>query len=537
MLFLLGCIMFFPALGQQKIIRVDEARHAEIAREMVESGEYIVPQSLGHLYKDKPPLFNWTIAALFTLTHHVDFGIARLPSAFAAIIIGIVVYFLGRRWFTARAGIWAAMLWFTFPLVIFWGRLVRCDMVMTCLILCGILMAVYSADSQRLKTSLLLWFFACLIVSAAMLSKGPQALFFFFVAECAVWRAYHGRWVPPISFWAIAAGVFLLTATTWIIACELRNPGYIKLLLGVQFGKGLVAHPTRFSSYAEQLFLFTVPWGIFAAGAFYFVTRHVKNTGYTIGSIAPTILIGSFLGLMIVPNKRDHYLLPILPMWALFIAAFLDQTITRGLPKVSSKSGEIDSNEFTLRWLLFWPLQICLIGIALCAILSPIIGISLLPSSTRMLVIIACAGIATLTTYGVRAAYRGQIQTAVNILFVTVAIPCALYYPIMSRYYWQQNTETTVVSHIARKIPLGVPIAEYNVNCPLLYFTMNRPVSFLQDTEALSLYLKSPGRRFILLKSTETSQVNNLCSRPLREIGTWSLDKENMKVTVLELLS
>ena len=81
----LGIAVFLPELNQRKWVDGREGRHAEIAREMAETGQYLVPQSMGIPYTEKPPLFNWVVAGLFQLSGHVNFEIARLPSALAAV--------------------------------------------------------------------------------------------------------------------------------------------------------------------------------------------------------------------------------------------------------------------------------------------------------------------------------------------------------------------------------------------------------------------------------------------------------------------
>lgn len=145
MMLLLGAAVFLPALGQEKTFESREARQAEIARTMAESGKYAVPLLFGRPHIDKAPLFNWTVAALFKLTGRVDFLMARLPSAMSAIASMLVVYLLGRRRLTARAGVIAAGIWATSWMAIEWGRASRMDMMMAFLVLCGALLADIAA--------------------------------------------------------------------------------------------------------------------------------------------------------------------------------------------------------------------------------------------------------------------------------------------------------------------------------------------------------------------------------------------------------
>ena len=59
---LLGALLFLPGLGRRDVWNPDEARYAEVAREMRLSGSWAVPRLNGEVYTQKPPLFFWAIA-------------------------------------------------------------------------------------------------------------------------------------------------------------------------------------------------------------------------------------------------------------------------------------------------------------------------------------------------------------------------------------------------------------------------------------------------------------------------------------------
>src|SRR5262245_1432802 len=54
-------VLLYPCLAF-RLLEPDEGRYAEIAREMVERGEWVVPVLQGEPYLDKPPLFYWLVA-------------------------------------------------------------------------------------------------------------------------------------------------------------------------------------------------------------------------------------------------------------------------------------------------------------------------------------------------------------------------------------------------------------------------------------------------------------------------------------------
>ena len=63
LLALAAALLFLPGLGRRDVWNPDEARYAEVAREMLLTGEYLVPHLNGDLYTQKPPLQFWAMAA------------------------------------------------------------------------------------------------------------------------------------------------------------------------------------------------------------------------------------------------------------------------------------------------------------------------------------------------------------------------------------------------------------------------------------------------------------------------------------------
>jgi len=75
------------SLGQRDLWAPDEPKYALVAREMLETGEWLIPHVNGRLYPDKPPLMFWSIAAASTLTGGVGQPAAVLPSLLAALVV------------------------------------------------------------------------------------------------------------------------------------------------------------------------------------------------------------------------------------------------------------------------------------------------------------------------------------------------------------------------------------------------------------------------------------------------------------------
>ncbi len=104
----LGLLLFACGLGLRDPWPADEPRFALIARDMVESGEWLFPRVGGDLYQDKPPFFFWLIAGAYALTGSLRLSFL-LPSLFAGLGTLVLVYDLTRRLWNRDAGRRAAL--------------------------------------------------------------------------------------------------------------------------------------------------------------------------------------------------------------------------------------------------------------------------------------------------------------------------------------------------------------------------------------------------------------------------------------------
>ena len=66
-------------LGQLELFDPDEARYVEVSREMVETGEYLIPQLDYEARVEKPPLYHWMLAGMIRRFGATPFA-TRLPS-------------------------------------------------------------------------------------------------------------------------------------------------------------------------------------------------------------------------------------------------------------------------------------------------------------------------------------------------------------------------------------------------------------------------------------------------------------------------
>jgi len=541
----LGVAVFLPALGREIGVDDREARHAEIAREMVQRGDYLVPHVLGEPYVDKPPLFNITLALMFQLTGRVDFLTARLPGALCSIAMALAIYVLGRRWYGARAGLWAAVIWATSWLVVEWGRTARMDMMMAGLILFGILLADAAVTAARKQARAILWCAASLLIAGGVLSKGPQALFFFVVVFVFMWRVRRGRWLAPVQYWAalvvIAAGLW----AGWAIVTEIRDPGHFRAMLKYWNEVGVKGHLKRPWLYFDQMLIRTAPWSLFSVGAIYWLVRRLRRSGLDLAAAPFLAFAISIVVMTFIPNKREHYLLPILPLWSLFLAGFLDGAVSQRQRGSTPDGG---SERPIPRWAFEIPLYVCLVGFAL-----------LLPAGAAAWILSKHAGkgigVAVLSAAFASAAaglyfgWRGARVSpasparAVALLMLTVAILAASSMPVIRWFIDKRPPQIEMYAEIASALgsparpSLGAPIGEFGVDDEYLFFKINRDVAFLRNKMKLSEYLKAPGERCLIVRTASMNEIRPLLSRPALEVKDWQAGTDSKNAISLLVIS
>jgi 4-amino-4-deoxy-L-arabinose transferase-like glycosyltransferase len=97
-------ILFFFNLNRWDLWNPDEPRYAQVAREMVDGGDWILMHYNGKVYGDKPPLFFWLIALSSYLWQGFTSFAVRFPSALFGTLTILVTFLLGKTLYSARTG-------------------------------------------------------------------------------------------------------------------------------------------------------------------------------------------------------------------------------------------------------------------------------------------------------------------------------------------------------------------------------------------------------------------------------------------------
>jgi len=382
-----------PNLGAPSLWDIDEGHNAECAREMLDSGNWLVPTFNFQLRDHKPPLLYWLQIAAYQRFGVNEFA-ARLPSALAALAAIVLTYELGRLMFGVEAGLLAGYILSSAALFCAAGHFANPDSLLNALNLGTVfffwLSVPRSASASRLNPVWTIVTGVCM--GLAVLTKGPVGLLLP-IGVIGLYLLWSRQLRLLLDFrlgWGVLA--FIVVAVPWYawIAAETKGEFTRGFFLTHNFGRFLSPmenHRGPIYYYLIALLLGFVPWSPFLVPALFYewrgsISKQIgrqgnKDTGRQGESkspfpplLGPTISPSSGLLVSLSPclpvslspcqskfspssvflaiwilvylaffslsgTKLPNYILPIYPAAAIMTARFLDEW-RRGLLPVPS---------------------------------------------------------------------------------------------------------------------------------------------------------------------------------------------------------
>lgn len=257
----LAACLFFIGLGRLPLLEPDEGRNAEVAREMLVSGDWVTPHFNSLPYLDKPAVFFWLVAASFKMAGISEWA-ARLPSALMALATALLVWSLGRRMFGDTAGLRAGAVFATSPLVIILARMVIFDAAFTFLVTLALAAYWFGEEAGHRDAWPSLIMFAAM--GAATITKGPVG----FLLPLLTILAYHAarRNFGGLGrlHWGLGLAVFLAVTLPWFIAVSVRYPDFPRYALWeeslLRFATGRMRRQGNLFYYIPVFLLGFFPW-------------------------------------------------------------------------------------------------------------------------------------------------------------------------------------------------------------------------------------------------------------------------------------
>ncbi|MFZ5587742.1 MAG: glycosyltransferase family 39 protein [Thermodesulfobacteriota bacterium] len=435
-------LLFFAGLGHRGLWETDEARYAEIAREMVESGDWVTPRLNYVKYFEKPVLTYWLVglsfapfypdpadhaqgaadpafrAALEAFYARADYLARLTPAAFASLTV-LLVYLLGARLWEPRSGFYAGLVLATS--LMFWtlAQVLLVDMVLCA----GVALAVWGAWELRSghRRGLYAFWAGCAIgfMTKGLLGPGLPAI------AVLTYAVLAGEWIllRTLVHWHGPA-LFLVLAAPWNLWMSVVNPEYPAYFIQENFGRllsgGDFKRAQPFWYYLPLMPAALLPWTALTPWALWqaWPGRAWRAPAQRPWLFAAAWAVAPFLFLSASSSKMMHYVLPLLPPLALFMGrplgslmaawrtaaapagvrwgltglAVLGLTAGAGLVLAPALTPEVSWGQAG-GYLLLIPLALCLLSVAVFALRGRAWA-ALAGPGLAFLGILACAAVA-----------------------------------------------------------------------------------------------------------------------------------------------
>jgi hypothetical protein len=127
---MMGTVLWFALLAERPLFDPDEGRYAEIPREMLSGGDWVMPHLDALVYLEKPPLQYWLTALTFRAFGENEFA-ARLCTGLAGYLSLATVFLLGRKLWGFDAGVRALPFTSASTLFVLLGHQLTLDMLLS----------------------------------------------------------------------------------------------------------------------------------------------------------------------------------------------------------------------------------------------------------------------------------------------------------------------------------------------------------------------------------------------------------------------
>ncbi len=353
-----------------------DAVHAQIARTMLDSGDWVTARLDGVPYLEKAPLVYWAIAGSYAVFGVHDWS-ARVPIALSALALCLLTTAFGGWAFGKQAGFYAGLSIATCAGLFLFTRILIPDVMLTCTTTLAFWAFLRSLDEGEPHPRLWAFLFAASL-GTGLLLKSLIAVVFPLAAgliylclthqlvSARTWKRLH-----PVS----GILIVILIAAPWHVLATLRNPPYFVFTL--HSGPGQYHGFLWFFFINEQLLRFlnlryprdynTVPrlyfwllhlawlfpWSVYFPAIAQLSFRPVDRAGRT--RLLALCWAGFVLVFFTFSTTQEYYSMPCYPALALLLgsAMALDgASIRRGTRALSVIAGCAAAAAFVLLFLV-----------------------------------------------------------------------------------------------------------------------------------------------------------------------------------------
>lgn len=512
----IGVLLFLYYVGARDFWPTDEDEYAQISREMLRSGNWLLPTANGEAWTIKPPLLNWLIALVSIPFGDVTEFRARVFSSLGAIGCCMLVWFLGKRVFTPRAGIIAALVLGTSVLFIQQGRWAQTYMLSAFFASLAIVCFYWGyMEPARRGFAYMTMYVA---TGLGVLTMGPVNLAMPGLVGLVFLIAM--RDLGHIKDMMLVRGVliFAAIAAPWYLMMAGQEAYSSDLLVKTNVTRFLNAwtHSQPWYYYLRDLIWSFAPWSLFLPGAL-ILAFSKRSLEHRLGIAMALVWFLSLLAFFsIADGKRPQYLLTAYPAMALLVSYLLDRALLHW------------PERFYRRALLI-PGLLLAATVLLVALAAPIVAGN--RNADWVLPALGVSGLATLLAVALVYAWRSsrpQWLVLAPVVFVLVLIPYGVHVVIPMI---EPVKSVKPYSEYIRSEIDAVPGTRWGMfrtyRARYIYYADHLTVDLRQDVD-LRDFLQQPERALVVVRMRDYERLKGSILADVsivdrREIGSRNL--------------
>lgn len=284
-----------------------ESRNLVTAREMVETGEWLVPTMNGELRLEKPPLPTWVSAVVESVSPD-DIAAQRAVASLFGVMLVVFFYLLCRDVFRVDPVIAVILLCSCYQFMLM-ARTVSWDIYTHAFMLGGIYFLVMAVNGRGRQ-----WWRFCLaglFAGLSVMSKGPVSLFALFLPFLLAWGIFgrpsmRGKWLPV----GVMVLVTIVVGCWWYAYIQVFHADEWQAVMAKETGSWLNRN-VRPWHYYWKFFLEAGVWALLLVTSIIMVLRRGFRGDRS--RLVPVMwMLFCLVLLSCMPEKKTRYLLPLL---------------------------------------------------------------------------------------------------------------------------------------------------------------------------------------------------------------------------------